>query len=335
MLYGYAPAVIAGFLFTAVPNWTGRFPVTGRPLIALFMVWLTGRVVMLMPLPPLFAALGDAAFLPLLLVVMAREIIAGKNWRNVKVLAPLLVLSGGNIWFHVEILSGDNANGPVRLGFAAILILIMLIGGRITPSFTRNWLVRQGDGRLPVPFNRFDASLLALSAVLLLAWVFEGTAAPLALPFALLALLHLLRLARWAGERCLANPLLLVLHLAYATIPFGLALMSLASMIGDSALEIAALHVFGIGTIGGMTTSVMIRASLGHTGRPLMATPAINAIFTLIALSMFLRVAAALRPEAEAILTASGLAWILAYGLFVSIVGPWLLAPRLRKQPRG
>ncbi len=335
MLYGYAPAVIAGFLFTAVPNWTGRLPVTGRPLIALFLLWLAGRVAMLLPLPPLLLASLDAAFLPLLLALMAREIITGRNWRNVKVLAPLLALSAGNIWFHAEILAGSSADGPVRLAFAAILLLIMLIGGRITPSFTRNWLVRQGEGRLPTPFNRFDMLILALSALLFVAWVFLGSIAPLALPFALLALLHALRLTRWAGERCLANPLLLVLHIAYATIPLGIALLALAAWSGDTAMEIAALHVFGIGTIGGMTNAVMIRASLGHTGRPLFATPAINAIFALIAVSLLLREAAALLPGTAWMLTASGLAWILAYGLFVMIVGPWLLTPRQRKQARG
>ncbi len=335
MLYGYAPAVIAGFLFTAVPNWTGRLPVTGRPLIALFLLWLAGRVAMLLPLPPLMAAFADAAFLPVLLALMAREIIAGRNWRNIQVLAPLLVLAGGNIWFHAEILAGNSADAPVRLAFAAILLLIMLIGGRITPSFTRNWLVRQGEGRLPVPFNRLDMAILALSAVLLLRWALLGTSALLSLPFALLALLHALRLARWAGERCLPNPLLLVLHIAYATIPLGLALLAIAARSGDPGMEIAALHVFGIGSIGGVTTAVMIRASLGHTGRPLFATPALNTVFALIAISLMLREAAALLPEAEWMLTASGLAWILAYGLFVMIVGPWLLAPRLRKQPRG
>ncbi len=331
MLFGYASAAIAGFLFTAVPNWTGRLPVTGVPLAALFLLWIAGRIALLVPLPVPLAVLIDAAFLPFLFALIGREIIAGRNWRNLKVLVPVAIFGAGNIWFHAEMLTGGKGDGPVRLGFAAILMLIMLIGGRITPSFTRNWLVRQGQGRLPVPFGRLDGAVLGLSALGLAAWVILGTAPELALPFTLLALLHLWRQARWAPERCWPNPLLLILHAFHATIPLALALMALAAAGGDPALRIAALHAFGIGSVGGMTLSVMTRASLGHTGRALVATPAINGMMLLLGASLGFRLSGAVLPGAGWAITASGLAWIAAFALFVLHVGPWLLTPRHRK----
>lgn len=331
MLFGYTSAVIAGFLFTAVPNWTGRLPVVGYRLMAIFTLWLAGRVAMLLgeSIPYEVTATVDAAFLPVLGAVIVREIIAGQNWRNVKVMVPVLGLGLTNIWFHIDVAIGGTGAAPTRMGFTAILILLMLIGGRIIPSFTRNWLARQDPGKLPVPFNRFDAGVTAGSAVAMGLWVFIEQPALGAL-FAVLGLLHISRLERWAGLRTISNPLLLVLHIFYAFIPVGFLTLAVGMWFELPQVNIAALHVFGIGAVGGMTIAVMVRASLGHTGRKLASSAVLNAAMLAIGISMFLRVVGAIWPEFDWAITGSALAWIVAFGLFAFRVGPWLLVPRAK-----
>ena len=173
MLYGYLPAVITGFLLTAVPNWTGRMPLQGRPLLVLVLAWAAGRVAVTTSawIGWEAAAVIDNAFLLLVAAAMGREIIKGRNWRNLKVLIALGVLLAGNILFHVEAHVLGAAEYGIRFGIAATMMLIMLIGGRIIPSFTRNWLARENPGRLPAPFGRFDVVSMIAAGVALLAWI--------------------------------------------------------------------------------------------------------------------------------------------------------------------
>ncbi len=332
MLFGYSSAAIAGFLLTAVPNWTGRLPVTGWPLLWLALVWLAGRLAMLapVPLPAGVAGVVDALFLPFLALLIGREVIFGRNWRNLKVLAPITLLAGANIWFLASV-NGDGPDGAIRLAFAAIVMLIMLIGGRIIPSFTRNWLSRQGPGRLPVPFNRFDAVALGATVLGFAAWVVLPEQPATAVLLWLAGGLQAVRLSRWAGLRSLPNPLVLVLHVAYGFLPAGLVLLGAAVWADDPSLKTAGLHLFAIGGIGGMTAAVMLRASLGHTGRALKAEPITTAMFALIALAAVMRALGAVLPGADWLITAAGLSWITAFGIFTFRVGPWLLRPRLGK----
>jgi uncharacterized protein involved in response to NO len=331
MLFGYAPAVIAGFLFTAVPNWTGRYPVAGWPLIAIFSIWAAGRIAMFAggEIPYLWVAIIDAAFLPVLAAVMGREIFAGRNRKNLRVLVPILFVGIANIWFHYEMMTAANGEIPLRLGFSGVLLLVILIGGRIIPSFTRNYLARQPEGRMPVPFNRFDGLTVGFSAATFAAWVFaDSFTTLLAGMFALGAVLHTARLFRWAGWRAATNPLLLVLHIFYGFIPVGFAMFAFAFYLDDPYINTAALHVFGIGAITGMTMSVMVRASLGHTGRPLAASAATNAMLAFLVASVSLRVVGAIMPQLAWIITASALCWIIAFALFAFQVGPWLVKKR-------
>ncbi|MEE9315039.1 MAG: NnrS family protein [Rhizobiaceae bacterium] len=331
MLFGYTSAVIAGFLFTAVPNWTGRFPVMGWPLIGIFSLWAIGRLGMLLGggLSYPIVAVLDILFLPVLALVMGREIWAGNNKRNLKVLIPVGLMAVANIWFHIDIMDAGTGEFPIRLGFACVILLLMLIGGRIIPSFTRNWLAKQQGEKMPVPFSRFDAVAIGFSFLALLAWVFVETA-PVVLS-GLLAVsggLQAARLLRWRGHRTLANPLLLVLHIFYAALPIGMALLAAGVWLDDSQLATAALHMFGIGAAGGLTISVMTRASIGHTGRELRADGVMKVMFTAVALSAILRVVGALLPEADWVVTAAGISWIVAFGLFAMKVGPWLATKR-------
>ena len=155
------PAIATGFLLTAIPNWTGRLPVNGYPLAGLGVLWLAGRVAVAGSAiwgAEELAAVIDVAFLATLTAVALREIVAGKNWRNLRV---------SNIVFHLEAIERGNADYGIRLGIAAAIGLIMLVGGRIVPSFTHNWLVRNNPGRLPRQFARFDALVLGTSALAL------------------------------------------------------------------------------------------------------------------------------------------------------------------------
>ena len=153
MLYGYIPAVVTGFLLTAIPNWTGRLPLQGWPLLVLVIVWAAGRVAVTLSaeIGWLAAALIDSSFLLLVVAATAREIIAGRNWGNLKVLIPVTILGLGNAAFHVEAHVFGAADYGIRVGIAGILVLIMVIGGRLIPSFTRNWLARENPGSAAGP----------------------------------------------------------------------------------------------------------------------------------------------------------------------------------------
>ena len=166
MLFGYTSAVVAGFLFTAVPNWTGRMPKRGMPLVFLLVLWTLGRLAVAGAggLPPLTVMAVDCAFLAAIAATICAEIVAGRNWRNLKVVIPVLLYLAANMVFHLEVMRSGTSDVGRRLGFAMVIFLIMLIGGRIIPSFTRNWLSARGYDRLPRPFGLFDAVCLLTGA---------------------------------------------------------------------------------------------------------------------------------------------------------------------------
>ncbi|MGB8640154.1 MAG: NnrS family protein, partial [Pseudolabrys sp.] len=218
MLYGYVAAVIAGFLLTAIPNWTGRLPVNGWPLAGLAALWLAGRLAILISaqLGGLVAAIIDTAFLVTLAMVAGREIVVGENWRNLRVLGVLVVLVLGNIVFHAEVLMTGTADYGTRIAIAAVVLMVSLIGGRIVPSFTNNWLTRNNPGRMPVPFSQFDLVALVISAFALVAWIIAPAHRLSGVLLIVAGCLQAVRLARWAGDRTVADRLVLVLHIGYA-----------------------------------------------------------------------------------------------------------------------
>ncbi len=330
-LYGYLGAVIAGFLLTAVPNWTGRLPIVGWPLGALAALWAAGRVAVMVSaaLPAFPVAVIDLAFPVVLAAIIAREIVSGRTWRNLMVLGMLAVFALGNALFHWEAARGGYAaqGYGLRLGLGAALMLIAVIGGRIVPSFTRNWLVKRGPGRLPTPpMQRFDKlSLLALLVALLL-WVALPMQAATGAALVGAGALQIARLGRWAGHRTLAEPLVTVLHAGYAFVPLG-ALALGAEILVPGALGIAgAQHLWMGGAIGLMTLAVMTRATLGHTGQALTADAGTLAIYLALILAVLARVAAGLWPMEATILHAlAGLAWVAAFGGYAVIYGRLLL----------
>jgi uncharacterized protein involved in response to NO len=329
LVYGYVPAVVAGFLLTAVPNWTGRLPVVGTPLLALFLLWVAGRVVVFFSRytgVPIAAAV-DLLFLAALGSIIAREIIAGSNWRNLKVLGGVALLFVGNGLFHLEAIVGVGNGAGTRLGIAATVLLITLIGGRIVPSFTRNWLVRRDAGRLPASFDRFDASTMGVTALALVSWIVMPDGVATALLALVAGAFNAMRLYRWAGERTAAEPLVLILHIGYAFVPIGFVLLALAILRPELVAGSGAVHGWTAGAIGLMTLAVMTRASLGHTGRPLTASTPIRLIYVAGLVAALARIVAAFGLLREATLYVSATAWVLAFAGFVLVYAP-LLARR-------
>lgn len=330
MLYGYVTAVVAGFLLTAIPNWTGRLPVNGATLAALTGLWLLGRVAILAAtsIGATVAAVVDIAFLVALAAVAMREIVAGKNWRNLRILAVLIVLIAGNIVFHAEAAwFGAAIFGP-RIGIAAVLVLIMLVGGRIIPSFTHNLLARADPGRMPRPFTRFDAFAVMVAALALALWITWPTRVVVGLALVVAGCLHLVRLARWAGERTFGDRIVFVLHAGYAFVPAGF-LLAGAAAIWPAVPQGAGVHSWTAGAFGLMTLAVMTRAALGHTGRPLAASAATQAIYLLAFIAALARVAASFSAS-MLLLDAAFLCWIVAFGGFAILYGPMLVRPRER-----
>jgi uncharacterized protein involved in response to NO len=333
-LFGYLGAAIAGFLLTAVPNWTGRLPIVGWRLGALVTLWLAGRIAVASSahLSPLAAALIDLAFPLVLAGVLAREIAAGRNWRNLVVLGMLAAFTLGNALFHREAAAGGYAASGIglRLGLGAVIMMIAVIGGRIIPSFTRNWLVKRGAVALPTaPMQGFDRIAVLVLLAALLGWVVfpHGVVTGWLLLGA--GVLHLVRLARWRGLSTLAEPLVAVLHLGYLFLPLGALALGLEILRPATLGMAGAQHLWMGGALGLMTLAVMTRATLGHTGRPLSAGPSTVAVFAALTIAVVARVAAGVWPGLAGQLHAvSGTAWIAAFGGFCLVYGPLLTKRR-------
>ena len=329
LLYGFLPATVAGFLLTAIPNWTGRLPIQGMPLLVLFALWLAGRVCVTLSAQTgwLAAAAVDAGFLVLLIAAATREIVAGKNWRNLRIIGMVTLLLAGNIAFHVEAHLRGHAEYGTRIGIAAIVLLLALIGGRVIPSFTRNWLARENPGRLPAPFGRFDGATIAVSAATLALWVVQPAGRLTAAALAIAAALNAVRLARWAGDRTGRDRLVLILHVGYLFVPLGFLLAGLGAL--DMIVASAAIHAWMVGAAGTLTLAVMTRASLGHTGSALIASPATQAIYAAIVIAALTRIGSSLMPDSgEWMLHIAAFAWAAAYLGFAAAYGPLLLRAR-------
>lgn len=330
LLFGYVAAAVAGFLLTAIPNWTGRLPVVGRPLAGLVGLWVAGRVAMLVsgPIGAIPAAIVDLAFLCVLVGITLREVAAGKNWRNLRVVGIVAVFALGNMLFHVEaIVSGAAAYGT-RIGIAAAVMLVALIGGRVVPSFTANWLRPRGPGAMPVPFDRFDGVVIGASAIALALWVVLPEARAVGAVLLGAGLLQTARLWRWAGWRTMGESLVLVLHVAYLFVPLGFLLLG-ATLLGVLSIPAsAALHAWTVGALGLMTLAIMTRASLGHTGRALIAGRGQQIVYAGAVIAALGRIAMGFGRAEIVFLHIAMLGWLVAFVGFTIVYFPILTRPR-------
>lgn len=337
MLVGFVSAAVAGFLLTAVPNWTSRRGYAGPPLVALFGLWVAGRIALApgLPVPPVAAAVIDLAFYPALAALVLPAIVGSGNRRNYLFVALLSLLTLADAAFHLDrlgLVPGAWDWGR-RLVLDVTLLMVALIGGRIVPSFTSSTLRRL---RTPVELtpNRWLervalGSLLAL-AVADLADPLGPAAGALA---GIAALAHAVRLARWRGWRTLGDPLLWVLHLGYLWVPVGLGLKALW-LLGGVAAGQGWMHALTIGAFSTMILAVMTRASLGHTGRALAAPPVVVPAYLLLSLATLARLAAPLLADwGTPALTLAAACWITAFTLFTVAYAPILIGPRPDGRP--
>ena len=312
MLFGYVAAILGGFLLTAIPNWTGRLPLQGTPLAVLVSTWLAGRIAVLLSGSIGWAAAGaiDAAFLVLLAGAAAREILAGRKWSNLPVVALVSLFGVGNIAFHIEAHVEGVADYSTRFAIALVITLVSLIGGRIVPSFTRNWLARQQPGRMPSPFGRLDAIIVALSVLSLVAWI-VAPASKITGAMLMLALGMTTTLG----------------YLAYAFVPLGYILSGLAAF--DVVPASAGIHAWTGGAIGSMTIAVMTRATLGHTGQALKASIGTQCIYVAVIAAAVMRICASIdTAHMHGLLAAAGIGWTAAFLGFALLYGRTLCSTR-------
>jgi uncharacterized protein involved in response to NO len=334
MLFGFVGAVIGGFLLTAIPNWTGRLPIAGWPLGGLFALWAAARLALLFSAATglWLAAILDVGVFLVLGLVAAREVLEANN-RNLPIVGMILLFGLADGLDYLAT-SGVIPLPDVgwQLAIAIVVLLISLIGGRIIPSFTRNWMAKRGmKTGLPTQPGRFDLFVIGATAVALLAWLSGPQETPIGIILVAAAVLQAVRWARWSGYRTFADPLVLVLHVGYAWVPVGLALLgfSLMGLVPRSA----AIHALTTGAMATMILAVMTRASLGHTARELKANGATVIVYLLVTIGAVLRVTASLRLiDYNMGIEITGLAWGAAFLLFLIAYAPVLWRPRLGEQ---
>lgn len=338
MLFGFVTASVAGFLLTAVPNWTGRTPYRGLPLAVLAALWLAGRLAMApwSPVSLFMASAIDLAFYPALAFVLAAPLIQAKKLRNLLFLGLLSALFLTNLCFHLGTLGLLNAGEHIGLAVAidVVTLLIVIIGGRIIPTFTKGGLGRHG---ITVTMQ-VDSWVELLSVASIVGVLVADLVIPLSRLNGGIALLaavtQAFRLAQWNGHRTLRDPLLWVLHLGYAWLILGLLLKAIWLLTGVITAE-KWVHAMTVGAFATMILAVMTRASLGHTGRPLIAPRYIAVSYGLISLAAVVRVfAPAIVPSwYNEIIAVSAVFWIGAFAIFLGIYAPILTRPRIDGRP--
>lgn len=328
MLFGYVAAVIAGFILTAVPNWTGRLPLSGAPLALLVGLWVLGRLACALVAAPVAAMVLDLAFPAALAAAIWREVIAGRNWRNAPVAVMLTLFGLANLTHHLELMGAVPDGLAVRLALGVVATLVALIGGRIVPSFTRNWLVKQGREALPASFGMPDKLALVSVVAAMVLWI-AGAPDSLAGPVLMVAgTLLFVRLFRWRGGASWREPILLILHVGYAWLALSMLLLGLSALWSFVPASVP-IHALTAGAIGTMTLAVMTRASLGHTGREIKADAATIVIYLAVTAGAALRVAAPFSTDNYMLtLVAGGGLWSFAFLLFAARYGPMLLRAR-------
>jgi uncharacterized protein involved in response to NO len=330
MVFGFAAAVITGFLFTAARNWTGLPTPTGPGLAGLAALWLAGRVLLLTG-PGSLAAVVDCAFLPLVALSLWFPLKRSGN-RNLFFVGLLLLFALANLLYHLSIL-GMLALPPTVLAQGAlflVVIIVTIMSGRVTPSFTKNAIptarIRHGAGLDPVAIGVLAAALISQIAGappwLLATLAFSAAA------------LHAIRLALWDPLSTMRSPILWILHLSYAWVPVGLLLMAMSAIDPEVPLALS-LHALGAGAVGGTIIGMITRTARGHSGRPLQVGTAETVAYALVHVGALIRVFGPLIAPAHygALLVAGGLAWSAAFLTYLFVYWPILARPRLDGKP--
>jgi len=326
MIFGFATAIVAGFLLTAVRAWTSLETPSGAPLALLWLLWLAGRITTGFG-PERLAAIVDSAFLPVLMIVLLRVLIPARNRHNIFVPVVLGMLGLLNILFHAWVLHGrvDLALRSADAAVGVLVTLVAIIAGRVTPMFTANAVSGYACRRwraiealaVPLPLLAFALDALGASA-----WLVASAAGAA-------AVVHGIRLAGWHSWKVGRKPILVILHAAYAWLPLGFGLLML-SAIGLVPHSIA-LHALTVGVLGGAIIAMITRTALGHTGRQLVAGSTEIACYCLVIAAAILRVFGPLlaRDWSGGWIDAAGLCWCAAFALYARQYWPWLTRPRI------
>lgn len=333
MLFGYTMAVLIGFLYTAVPNWTGQPTPTGAPLAGLALLWLAGRLLVLCgaDLPPWLVAAVDAAFLPAAALGILPALVRTRNRRNIAFPFALVGLAAASLLMHLEAMGiGGLGGGALRATLGIMTVILVVMTGRVVPFFTRNRLPQSGATRNErLDRAAFVATILAVAAAVLL---------PQSLPAGGLALaaaaLLLLRMLPWRSWATRGEPMLWILHLGHLWIGVALLLQGLAEL-GLAVQPSLPVHALTIGAIGSLTLGMMARSALGHSGRPIAAGSMIRVAFWAINVAAAVRVFVPLITMTgyEHSLHVAAAAWTVAFGLFVFVFLPILVRPRIDGRP--
>jgi uncharacterized protein involved in response to NO len=323
MVFGFAAAVITGFLFTAARNWTGLPTPTGRRLAAMAALWVAGRVAMLAG-PGLLAAVVDGAFLPLVALSLWFPLKRSGN-RNLFFVGLLLLFAVANLLFHLSRLGAMPLapTVPAQAALFLVVIIVSVMSGRVTPSFTQNAIRSARIRRV----KGLDAAAIGALAATLVAQL-SGAPAWLLAPLALVAAaLHALRLALWDPLSTLRSPILWILHVSYAWIPIGLLLLALSAMNMDFGVAPALfIHALGAGAVGGTIIGMITRTARGHSGRPLQVGRAETAAYLLVHIGAAIRVFGPLAAPAHygILLVAAAAAWSTAFLIYLIVYWPML-----------
>ncbi len=332
MIFGFIGAAIAGFLLTAIPNWTGRPALKGLNLFSLFVLWILGRFAVFYSeyTGAYFTAILDLPYLYILFLYIFREISFQGNRRNYPIALLILLLAIANTLMHVEQIWHINSfEYGYRLSISLLCILIMLIGGRVIPNFTRNWLKSQSlslnASQLPPIMNKFDIICILTSILTLLLWIFMAQHIITGMLLMVAGGLNFARLSRWKIQNIYQNPILIILQIAFAWLALGLLLLGYFITIEHQQLDIA-MHAITVGAFTTMIISIMTRASLGHTGQKIIASKLTIFIYILINLSVVTRLIAPISDVFyDHFLYFSGVVWSLTFILFIYQYIPYYL----------
>lgn len=335
MIYGYALAVIAGFLLTAVRNWTGVQTLNGTPLLLLFLIWIAGRVLVLAGnnVPLLLTAFTDSLFIVLLIIAVSIPVVKVRQWKQIGILSKLVLILVANLAFYAGLL--DVLPGGVRTGLYSGLYLIMalvfVMGRRVMPSFIQNGI------DYPVQLKNWrwlDSSSLLVFLAFWIADILDPDSLPVAVLSAILFILHATRMVGWHTPGIWKRPLLWVLYTGYGFLVFGFALKVAVYTFGISPF--LPLHAFALGGIGMITLGMMARVTLGHTGRNVFAPPASLAwVFALFFTGTVFRILLPLVDYSHYLLWTgiSQLLWITSFSMFLYLYLPMLVQPRVDGRP--
>jgi uncharacterized protein involved in response to NO len=337
MIYGFAGAAIGGFALTAVAMWTKRPPVAGAPLMILSALWLIARILFALPSPALLAPAiaTDLGYGVLLFVLMSREVISARSQRNYKVLLILGLLPLMNGLFFLGMTRNAGwTKTALFAGLWLVVLLVNLIGGRVIPGFTRNWLKRQlleqkrEPATLPPMFDRFDLLTTWLMVAFAILHLFEAPSRWTAVIGLITSVMLFIRLTRWQGIHTGSEPLVWVLHVAFSWLPLGFLLLAFAEI--GLLPQTAGVHALTSGAITTMIIAISGRAALGHTGRALESHPVLTAAYVLITVAAICRVAATVGPGARSLLAASAVAWCAGFVCFAWRYVPILTQGRVQ-----